>query len=55
MNNENVIPATYDQWRYCIEVLGKIELTPKYLSERLSVLEDHDHVECKKTRKTLWA
>lgn len=55
MNNENVIPAIDDQWRYCIEVLGKIELTPKYLSERLSVLEDHDHVECKKTRKTLWA
>ena len=51
MSNENVIPETYDQWRYCIEVLGKVELTPAYLSERLAVLEDHDHIECKKFAK----
>ena len=51
MKNENVIPETYDQWRYCIEVLGKVELTPAYLSERLAVLEDHDHIECKKFAK----
>ena len=51
MNNENIIPATYDQWRYCIEVLGKIKLTPKYLSERLAVLEDNKNAESIKFAK----
>lgn len=39
------IPQTYEQWRHCIEVLGKIQLTPEYVAERLNVLEDRNNVE----------
>ena len=33
-----VIPATYREWRHCIEVECGIELMPAYLAERLAAL-----------------
>ena len=48
MNSENVIPRSYEQWRYCIEVLGKIKLTPTYLNERLAIFTDAENSECKR-------
>ena len=48
MNQKNVIPKTYQQWRHCIEVLGEVELTAAYISKRLAILEDDQHIENKK-------
>ena len=48
MPNSVVIPENYDQWRHCIEVLGKIELTTAYIDERLEVLQDNQNPESKK-------
>jgi len=44
MDNESVIPATYEQWRHCIEVRCNIRLTPSYIRERLAELQDGTHV-----------
>ena len=40
MTSNNIIPATYEQWRHCIEVRCKVPLTANYISERLTELED---------------
>ncbi|WP_086933876.1 hypothetical protein [Agarilytica rhodophyticola] len=40
MNNSSIIPETYEQWRHCIIVECGLELTPKYISERISALQD---------------
>lgn len=40
MSNESDFPETYEQWRHWIEVLGKIELTPTYIAQRLAIYED---------------
>lgn len=50
-NNKFVTPKTYDEWKYCIEVLGKIELTPDYIGKRLSIMEDSQNAETKKFAK----
>ena len=36
-----MIPATYQQWRHCIEVQCGIKLTPDFIQQRLSALRDH--------------
>ena len=46
--NDDVIPTSYDQWRHCIEVRCNIRLTPKYIDQRLSELQNNDHA---KTRE----
>ncbi len=51
MNDDSVIPASYDQWRHCIEVLGRIRLTPTYIKERLTELQDDKHVATKEFAK----
>ena len=51
MNQKNVIPKTYQQWRHCIEVLGEVELTAAYISKRLAILEDDQHIENKNFSK----
>lgn len=33
-----MIPTSYEQWRECIEVRCKIQLTPAFINERLSEL-----------------
>ncbi|MEM9351830.1 MAG: hypothetical protein AAGA92_02365 [Planctomycetota bacterium] len=40
MNDDHAFPSSYEQWRHCIEGIGKIRLTPSYLSKRLSELQD---------------
>lgn len=47
MSDENVIPTSYEQWRHCIEVRCKIPLTPKYIDERLTELQDKKHLKTK--------
>jgi len=43
VNDENVIPATYEQWRNCIEVHCNIPLTQTYIGKRLTELQDGKH------------
>jgi hypothetical protein len=44
MSDDNVVfPTTYKEWRHCIEVLGKISLTPTYINKRLTELQDGKH------------
>ncbi|HAY82732.1 MAG TPA: hypothetical protein DCY79_23230 [Planctomycetaceae bacterium] len=47
MNNGDVIPASYKEWRHCIEVRGRIRLTPSYIRQRLSEIQDDEHVKTK--------
>ena len=42
-----MIPTSYEQWRECIEVHCKIPLTPAYISERLTELQDGEHPKTK--------
>ena len=39
--NDSIIPATYDQWRHCIIVDCGLELTDKYIKERIAALENN--------------
>ena len=48
IDDRNVMPESYEQWKYCIEVLGKIELTPAFVGQRLAIMEDDQHAETKK-------
>jgi len=38
-----MIPTNYAQWRECIEVHCKIQLTTTFVEERLTELLDADH------------
>ncbi len=38
--SDDVIPLSYEQWRHCIEVRCKIQLTSTYIRERLTELQD---------------
>lgn len=51
MDNENVIPATYEQWRNLIELQGNIRLTSTYISDRLTELQDDTHVKTREFAK----
>ena len=51
MNDDYVIPSTYEQWRECIEVRCKIPLTPTYIKERIDELEDGKHPKTKSFKK----
>ena len=35
-------PQNYEQWRHCIIVKCGLQLTPGYISERLSALKNND-------------
>jgi hypothetical protein len=41
-----VIPATYAQWRHCIEIDCGLALTRTYIDERLAVWRNDGHPEC---------
>lgn len=41
MNTEPV-PQSYEEWQHCITVKCGLELTPAYISERLSALTDNE-------------
>ena len=47
MNDKSVIPVTYKEWRYCIEIVGEVKLTPTYIEERLATLQDTQRAETK--------
>ncbi len=51
IKDEVVIPQTYDEWRHCIEVLCKIELTHAYVKERLAVMQNDQNAKTKKFAK----
>ncbi|MDG2221988.1 MAG: hypothetical protein P8L85_11440 [Rubripirellula sp.] len=40
MNDDVALPASYQQWRHCIEVRCKIRLTPTYVGGRLAELQN---------------
>ncbi|MEM9942645.1 MAG: hypothetical protein AAF939_13860 [Planctomycetota bacterium] len=46
-----MIPENYQEWRYCIETLGEVELTAAYVNQRLSILQDNQNAETKKFAK----
>ena len=48
VNDKNIIPATYEQWRNCIEVHCNILLIQPYIGKRLTELQDGKHA---KTRE----
>lgn len=40
----SVIPQNYEEWKHCIIVECGLELTPEYISERISSLQnERDH------------
>jgi len=42
--NSQVLPKNYQEWKHCITVECGIELTPSYISQRLSALNNKkDH------------
>lgn len=43
-----MIPETYEQWRHCIVVECGLELTPNYISERISALQNFKDYTTKK-------
>ncbi|MCP4440050.1 MAG: hypothetical protein GY810_13980 [Aureispira sp.] len=40
-----MIPRTFEEWKRCIEKDCKIQLTPAFAKQRLSVYEDNNHKE----------
>lgn len=39
-----LVPETYTEWRHCIEVECRLELTPRFIAERLEALQNpKDH------------
>ncbi len=49
--SDDIIPRLYEQWRNCIEVRCKIRLTPTYIHERLTELQDGKHAKTKEFAK----
>ena len=49
--NYDTIPATYEQWHYCITVECGIPLTEEFVAERLQVWRDENADETKRFRK----
>ena len=50
MTDDYIIPATYEQWRNCIEVRCNLSLTAAYIDERLTELQDGKNPKTKKYR-----
>ncbi len=39
-----IVPQNYDEWWHCIVVKCELELTPDFISERISLLQnERDH------------
>ena len=49
--SDDIIPRSYEQWRHCIEVRCKIQLTPTYIHERLAELQDAKHAKTREFAK----
>ena len=40
----SIVPETYEEWRHCITVECGLELTPDFISKRITSLQnDKDH------------
>ena len=46
-----MIPTFYNDWLHCITVDCKIEMTPQYIAERISILSNTAHQETLNFRK----
>ncbi len=51
MSGESVIPESYEQWRHCIEVRCRIQLTPTFVEARLKELQDATNPRTKEFKK----
>ena len=51
MNDDFIIPSSYEQWRHCIEVRCNLSLTTTYIEERLTELQDSKNAKTKKFRE----
>lgn len=40
VHDDDAFPTTYEQWRHCLEVRGRVRLTPGFVSDRLSEMQD---------------
>ena len=40
-----MIPQTFEEWRHCIVVDCKIELTTAFVASRLAILQEKEHPE----------
>jgi len=47
MSEDEAIPNSYEQWRYCIEVKCRIQLTGDFSRARLSELQNGSHTKTK--------
>jgi hypothetical protein len=43
-----MIPQTFSEWKDCIRIDCKINLTQKFAQQRLAVYQDKEHTETKK-------
>lgn len=43
-----MIPQTFDQWKHCITIDCKINLTHEFAQQRLTVYQDKQNTETKK-------
>lgn len=39
--NKSIIPQNYEEWRHCIVVECGLELTPSFIEERISSLQNN--------------
>lgn len=46
-----MIPKNFQEWRYCIEKKCKIELSPKFIDDRLAVYSNESNTETVKFKK----
>jgi len=51
MSDDDIIPTTYEQWRQCIEVRCRIPLTPAFIDERLTELQNGEHAKTARFQK----
>lgn len=51
MNDQPVVPQTYEQWRRCIIVNCRVQLTRPYIESRLLALDDAESAENRNFRR----
>lgn len=51
MNENDLIPSSYDAWRECITIRCRIKLTESFIQSRLAELEQHDHAKTREFEK----
>ncbi|MCC5793274.1 MAG: hypothetical protein JJT85_00885 [Chromatiales bacterium] len=46
-----MIPATFSEWKHCIEVECRLDLTKDYVASRLAILRQAESEETRRFRK----